>query len=399
MNKEWSSKMIIEPEAFWLYEAILCLGWIYPLDSDDWLNEKSSWSREKKEAFLIPYRQFREGMRQALLPVFEQYPMIMKYIDTTPRIRETAQENYDDPLFASVVKALRPIIEQKKEPEKEDVRQAVNKAYAGILSEEQYSSSGEELKIHGLEDMMRAVMGWEAQDADKFRLIQLYTELQELVNTLRLLNGVCIEEGHRCVEILKERYALWEEGIREKKELVSETILRVKWESDVLYRVYPGIMRYNALQMNAYSEEEEEGAVAVTVYLGLEVFYMMEENRRNIYADTQLLADLKAIGDATRLKILHLLAERPRYLQELARELELTPATVCHHMGILSSAELVSFSVEEGKKKVYYHLLRENVNDLGKRVGFLTLNREELEARTREEIRKHTGGKEKWQIV
>lgn len=400
MKKEYNSKIVIETEAFWLYEAIVCLGWIYPLDCDDWLNEKSSWSREQKEEFLAPYRKFREGMRDALLPTFEQYPVIMKYIDTAPRSKGSDQENYDDPLFAKVVKALRAIIEQKEEPGQEDIVRAMNQAYVRILCDEQSASGEENLEIHGLEDMMQAVMGWDAQDGDKFRLIRLYTESRELVSALRRLNKPSIEAGHCCMEALKERYMLWEKGVREKEELVEETILRIKWERDVLYRIYPGIMGYNALQMNAYPlEAAKEGAVEVTVYLGLEVFYMMEENRRNIYEDRRLLADLKAISDATRLNILHLLAERPRYLQELARQLDLTPATVSHHLAILSSADLVSFSVEEGKKKVYYHLVREHVSDLGKRVGFLALNRKELEAVTQAEMRKHTGGRKKWQIV
>ena len=41
---------------------------------------------------------------------------------------------------------------------------------------------------------------------------------------------------------------------------------------------------------------------------------------------------LKTIADATRLRILGLLAERPRSGTELATELELTAPTISHHL-------------------------------------------------------------------
>ncbi len=49
----------------------------------------------------------------------------------------------------------------------------------------------------------------------------------------------------------------------------------------------------------------------------------------------------KALGDENRLKMVGLLARRPRYGEELAELLELSPATVSHHLGRLREAGLV----------------------------------------------------------
>jgi len=54
----------------------------------------------------------------------------------------------------------------------------------------------------------------------------------------------------------------------------------------------------------------------------------------------------KALGDPNRLKMLGLLALRPRYGEELAEILELTPATVSHHLAKLREGGLVR-SVKE----------------------------------------------------
>jgi len=50
----------------------------------------------------------------------------------------------------------------------------------------------------------------------------------------------------------------------------------------------------------------------------------------------------KALGDASRLRMVALLAVRPRYGEELAEILSLAPATISHHLGRLRAAGLVT---------------------------------------------------------
>jgi DNA-binding transcriptional ArsR family regulator len=71
----------------------------------------------------------------------------------------------------------------------------------------------------------------------------------------------------------------------------------------------------------------------------------------------------RALGDETRLRILHLLAERDRYLTELANELELSKPTISHHMATLRSAGLVTIS-EQGNL-TYYTLRRDRADEAG----------------------------------
>jgi DNA-binding transcriptional ArsR family regulator len=57
--------------------------------------------------------------------------------------------------------------------------------------------------------------------------------------------------------------------------------------------------------------------------------------------DRELLATLKALSDASRLRIVGLLAGRPYAVEELAAALDLSPGTVVHHLKRLRAANLV----------------------------------------------------------
>jgi DNA-binding transcriptional ArsR family regulator len=71
----------------------------------------------------------------------------------------------------------------------------------------------------------------------------------------------------------------------------------------------------------------------------------------------------RALGDETRLRILRLLADRDRYLTELANELELSKPTMSHHLAQLRAAGLVTIT-EQGNL-TYYTLRRDRASEAG----------------------------------
>jgi DNA-binding HxlR family transcriptional regulator len=66
----------------------------------------------------------------------------------------------------------------------------------------------------------------------------------------------------------------------------------------------------------------------------------------------ELIDFFKALADASRLKIVGLLAQQPYSVEELAALLQLKPSTVSHHLARLSEAGLVSAKVD-GYYNVY----------------------------------------------
>ena len=71
----------------------------------------------------------------------------------------------------------------------------------------------------------------------------------------------------------------------------------------------------------------------------------------------------RALGDETRLQILHLLSGRDFYLTELATELELSKPTISHHLAHLRSAGLVT--VTEQGNLTYYSIRTDRAADAG----------------------------------
>src|SRR5919202_209884 len=65
----------------------------------------------------------------------------------------------------------------------------------------------------------------------------------------------------------------------------------------------------------------------------------------------QLLAFFKALADENRLKIVGLLAQQPRSVDDLAAMLGLTAPTVSHHLARLQAADLV-----EARAQQYYNV-------------------------------------------
>lgn len=75
-----------------------------------------------------------------------------------------------------------------------------------------------------------------------------------------------------------------------------------------------------------------------------------------------LLIKLKALSDSSKLGIISSLKVSPKYNLEIAQQLGLTAATMSHHMNVLLNCGLVGVEKKDGK--VYYHLEKENLQDL-----------------------------------
>ena len=71
---------------------------------------------------------------------------------------------------------------------------------------------------------------------------------------------------------------------------------------------------------------------------------------------------LKALSDSSKLGIIASLKISPKYNLEIAQQLGLTAATMSHHMNVLLNCGFVGVEKRDGR--VYYHLERENLQEL-----------------------------------
>ena len=94
--------------------------------------------------------------------------------------------------------------------------------------------------------------------------------------------------------------------------------------------------------------------------------------------DHELLTALKALSDASRLRIIGLLAARPYAVEQLAAALELTPGTVVHHVKRLRAAGLVD--ARPAHPYVEYSLRIDALQQLGRKLDELEHGADEVGA-------------------
>ncbi len=390
--------MNISPEPYWLLEAMACMNYVHTLDSEEWLNKNSSWTRRQKEEFLAPYRSYRGAMRARLQPVLGRYPMLEGYVDSARRERESLR-SFDPPMI-SFLTQMQEILEAEEQPGEEELEKALNRAFGKMLgSDLQKSPETEEIVICGLADVMAALEGWDGEDADKFKLLRLYSERREVMEQLWSLKEPCREIGLECLELVRERFAACMEDVRNQEKLAALLDgVGLQWEEECEVWISPAIMQYDGIMVQASYENQTMETMKLKVHLGIETFYLFVEKKEDCYNDNCLLSGLKALGDPTRLKILRLLVERPCYLQEMARTLGVTPATVLHHLGVLIGEDLIEIQMTKEKKKVYYQVKKQGFQKICEGITQLTLTNHEREEKQHErriqEGRQKQGG---WQ--
>ena len=125
---------------------------------------------------------------------------------------------------------------------------------------------------------------------------------------------------------------------------------------DVLY-LQPSIVMCNTTRyLMSFTDER----VYDFFYIGV-LFEPLREITDSSTLEDKLCRNLRTIGDQRNFEILHLLAESPKYGQQLASLLDISTATVSHHMALLMECGFVEIKRESNR--IYYCLNRKKIRD------------------------------------
>ena len=91
-----------------------------------------------------------------------------------------------------------------------------------------------------------------------------------------------------------------------------------------------------------------------TGYCGLNSFELIKALNNKKNTNDLLQHQLRVLGDPSKLKILLLIKDKPKYNLEIAEALSLFAATVSHHMNSLFNCCLVKFTKKNGR--IYYEI-------------------------------------------
>lgn len=383
MKREFD--LSLRPEPFWLQEAFACMNYVPALDSEEWLNKNNGLSRLQKEEFLLPYRSYREAMRTRLQPIMAQFSLLAGYVEPTLRDQESSKRS-EPPMMLFLVETQH-IFEAEELPDGEKLETELNHAFQKILDNGLQDSSENELVISGLSDVMTALEGWHGSDADKFKLLRLYSERQEVMKQLWSFQKPCAEVGRECLESVQERFNACMEELK-NPETVENLFERVGIQGEEKFssQITPMILPYDRCLIEIRTLHENQQHFNIKLHIGIEIFHLYRSREESYCHDEQLLSRLKALSDPTRLKILRQLVERPCYLQEMAKALGLTSATVLHHIGVLMSEELIELQVTTEKKKVYYKIKKHVLEEVSQGILQLTMTQKEREEHLKQQM-------------
>ena len=343
----------------WLYEAAILLS---ELDTDRTkilIKNHSSFglSEEEMTESLEKFSSYRNAVLPQVLPIYEEYPYLHNYFKGVPFTTEGE-------ISAAPTLAARLGNERNKIPDRDRIDNLVNKFIADLISEYNEDIDSDEIRIDSLENLLKYLDSIDSENfADETKLILIdlyynrYKVIEGLVDILNRCALICEEFFH----IIEDDFHTALENVNDrdniKKLLDKDSSLKLNFNEGI--NSFVSVLNFNGLHVTV-------GLDGFVMYVGIYFFDYLKLKTENRFNDTQLINDLKALGDATRLKIVHLLAEEKMYVQELANELELTPATISHHINVLLKSELISITLDTEKPKtIYYELNNGKIDSLG----------------------------------
>jgi len=349
---------VIQKTPLWMLEAVESILDVENTRIQEVItnSEKFGMKDIQMKEYLLKLIDFKQKVTEDNLNLLGNYPVIKPYFDMT----EFEKNNLS--LLSCMVHNNQEKLE--KDLSMSDIDEMIDSLVKDILELDTREMLSENFKISNIADIISILRKMEIDDGFKMRMIELYSDRYTILGEMQqfLKNAeenvkrhfpVIQKDFEDYVELMKDKNVFYK-GLEDNKALCFET--------EVACRVQPVIICFNQLTVTSKVNTRH-------FLMGIYLNDLIKRKKGNEFNDTQLTADLKAIGDATRLKILHLLSGKKLYLQEIADALKLTPATVSHHMNTLLQSELVCITVNiEKAKKVYYGLNPVKLTELGETI-------------------------------
>lgn len=199
----------------------------------------------------------------------------------------------------------------------------------------------------------------------------------------RYIEFICQANGRRLKEHLINVMTGWYEAVMEKDEVQRHTILQTDYEikQKMLNKMTPEeLVEWATGGITYLSEPSVTDVLLIPQYIyrpwnieadieRTKVFYYPVANESILPNDPYtpnnfLVLKHKALGDEVRLRIVKLLHEQNRTLQDITEQLNIGKSTIHHHLKILRAAKLVEIS---GSK---YSLKRKALDMLSNELEF-----------------------------
>lgn len=309
--------------------------------------------KEEMEVYFKPYRDYKNKLLNEVMPVYDKYKKMKMIFEMEERL-----EKEDLNLGITLIQG----IEQKyKRPlSKENMDELIGDHILDITR-----SLDEDLepKIHvtSLTQLVQLLENADLSDGEKMLTISLYQNRYEIIEEIQGFTEEVAPIFQGNFHIIEDEYRKTLEYLKKvgNFENLIEKIIPMKLIKNIVGSIVLTVFPFGGLYMKYHKED-------LWVTVGIYVFLLGNWKKERGFQGAELVSSLKALGDETRLKIINKVAERPMYIQQLAEELDLTPATISHHINLLLRSQLINLIVEADKaKKIFYEVNRDKLRELG----------------------------------
>lgn len=350
-----NNKYNIKSSPIWPFEVVNFLLEVKLEKEKEIIKNHNSFGKTKEEVekFFQAYLEYKNILKEEVLPIYYEYPTL----EIAFKVGNDEEDNQAELVrFITSIKVLkydRPLLN-------EDRGKIVEEAILEILRDS-FVDLKDNAEIKSLSHLLKLLENTGKTAEEKLQLISLYENRYNFMLELE-------EFTNRVIPIFKAHYPIISNDFDNALNLLEETrdlsailpeVLTINFPNAKETNISIGIFSFNQLSVG-YDNS------ILNYSIGIYFFILGELKEKYSSYEEALLSDLKALGDNTRLSIMYNLGKKPMYTQELAEELDLTPATISHHIDILLKNELISITMDVEKgKRIYYEINKNKLKSLG----------------------------------
>lgn len=207
----------------------------------------------------------------------------------------------------------------------------------------------------------------DTDDCTKWRLLSVYRnrekQLADILPLLETAQKVIAQTKDIWAPAVNEFVQFWENMVRmrtvdEDLEVYSGISLKTVIKNGEI-TFCPAVIHYNAISFHIL-DESPESFCGVGIMFGEDFYFDASGEKKP--DDDFLLDVLKLLGDKSKFKILKAVKNEGAYGARLAKQLELTTATISHHVNALVQKKLVLIEPEDNK--IYFKLNKEKIREV-----------------------------------
>lgn len=218
-------------------------------------------------------------------------------------------------------------------------------------------------------EILRYIMQSELSDADKWRIQQIFIEPEKHRELLYPIFSTCFEvihEYHSEIELhIQHFYNYWSSYTNGNEiiDILRESVgIKIDGMAAGCY-ICPHFLLPNSLSI--YGDGDRIEPFPYYLHIGIifdKEFTYLLGNGISCYTPERAIKKLKLLSDKSKFDILMHLRDQKSYGKELSSILNLTTATISHHMSALLEESMLTISKED--KRIYYQSNTDEIEEL-----------------------------------